>query len=201
MKGLLRGKVKAGDSYPVWRRSQFEVLIPANKLADGKGWAEKVRAKTFQKVRTFINFWTNPNFILKYQSLRKKTLAVLIFCRWNLIVHFTFIYHPPAPESVLLPSPALEVKLGSSEGELAISSELNLSGDAQGSDSQSSEEAGADLGRGPSSPSVGREYVQAFHITTKQVVLLECTSTLSYLFIMNHTNRLRDAPQSQIVFF
>ena len=85
MKGLLRGKVKAGDSYPVWRGgcSQFEVLIPANKLADGKGWAHKVRAKTSQKVRRFNNFWTNANFILKYQSLRKKTLAVLIFCRWK----------------------------------------------------------------------------------------------------------------------
>ena len=50
-------------------------------------------------------------------------------------------------------------------------SELSLSGGAEGSYSESSEEAAAGLGRGPAAPFVGREYVQAFHIATKQVVL------------------------------
>ena len=76
-------------------------------------------------------------------------------------------------ESVLLPSPALEVKLGSSsQGEtVAISGEPvqpGELGEPVQEDSESSEEAAAGLGRGPAAPAVGRQYVQAFQ--TKQVL-------------------------------
>lgn len=40
-------------------RSQFEVLIRVNKLADGKGWADKVRAKTSHSVESCRNPWNN----------------------------------------------------------------------------------------------------------------------------------------------
>ena len=82
---------------------------------------------------------------------------------------------------MLLPSPALEVELGSSQGEVAISRqypgtrseiESSLSGDGQDSGSQSSEEAA--FGRQTPGHSEDRESVQAFEITTKQVVL-DCT--------------------------
>ena len=71
--------------------------------------------------------------------------------------------------------------MGSSEGEVDNSRhfnpgtraeiELSLSGDEQDSGSQSSEEAA--FGQAPAH-SEGRESVQAFEITTKQVVL-DCT--------------------------
>ena len=101
-------------------------------------------------------------------------------------------------ESVLLPSPALEIKLGSSsQGETGPISVQDFSGEPlqeisgeplqdfsgeavqdisgesvqEDNNSESSEEE-AGLGRGAAAPAVVRQYVQAFQ--TKQVVL-ECT--------------------------